>query len=114
MLEKLKEVYAESNLETPDSNLDRSHRIDKPYFDKIKKIKYKSIIGRFNTFRYRALLYRINKDMKLDTKRLQKGAKRVKNQIRFNEKMLFNLLCSNPTKCSKTLKQFGGKSRGIV
>ena len=106
MLEKLKEVYAESNLETPDSNLDRSHRIDKPYFDKIKKIKYKSIIGRFNTFHYRALLYRINKDMKLDTKRLQKGAKRVQNQIRFNEKMLFNLLCSNPTKCSKTLKQF--------
>ena len=57
-LEKVKEIYAESNLEIPDLNLDRAHRIGKSYFDKIKKVKCKSIIVRFNTFRHRKLLYR--------------------------------------------------------
>ena len=58
MREKVKEIYAESNLEIPDLNLDRAHRIGKSYFDKIKKVKCKSIIVRFNTFRHRTLLYR--------------------------------------------------------
>ena len=39
VLEKVKEICAESNLEIPDSNLDRAHRIGKSYFDKIKKVK---------------------------------------------------------------------------
>ena len=63
-LEKVKEIYAESNLEIPDLNLDRAHRIGKSYFDKIKKVKCKSIIVRFNTFRHRTLLYRSKKDVK--------------------------------------------------
>ena len=63
-LEKVKEIYAESNLEIPDLNLDRAHRIGKSYFDKIKKVKCKSIIVRFNTFRHRTLLYRSKKDIK--------------------------------------------------
>ena len=60
------------NLEIPDSNLDRAHRIGKPYFNKIKNVKCKSIIIRFNT---------------------EKGYKTegsVQNQIRFNQKALFN------------------------
>ena len=64
MLEKVKEICAESNLEIPDSNLDRAHRIGKPYFDKIKKVKWKSIIVRFNTFRHRTLVYMAKKDIK--------------------------------------------------
>ena len=60
----MKEICAESNLEIPDSNLDRTHRIGKPYFDKIKKVKCKSIIVRFNTFHHRTLLYRAKKDIK--------------------------------------------------
>ena len=64
MIEKVKEICAESNLEIPDSNLDRAHRICKSYFDKIKKVKCKSIIVRFNTFRHRTLLYRAKKDIK--------------------------------------------------
>ena len=60
----MKEICAESNLEIPDSNLDRAHRIGKPYFDKIRKVNYKSIIVRFNTFRHRTLLYRAKKDIK--------------------------------------------------
>ena len=51
-------------LEIPDPNLDRGHRIGKPYFDKIKKEKCKSIIVRLNTFRHQALLYRAKKDIK--------------------------------------------------
>ena len=58
MREKVKEIYAESNLEIPDLNLDRAHRIGRSYFDKMKKVKCKSIIVRFNTFRHRTLLYR--------------------------------------------------------
>ena len=65
VLEKVKEICAESNLEIPDSNLDRAHRIGKSYFDKIKKVKRKSIIVRFNIFRHRALLHRAKKDIKL-------------------------------------------------
>ena len=52
VLEKVKEICVESNLEIPDSNLDRAHRIGKSYFDKIKKVKCKSIVVRFNTFRH--------------------------------------------------------------
>ena len=64
VLEKVKEICAESNLETPDSNLDRAHRIGKSSFHEIKKVKYKTIIFRFNTFRHRTLLYRAKKDIK--------------------------------------------------
>ena len=64
VLEKVKEICVESNLEIPDSNLDRAHRIGKSYFDKIKKVKCESIIVRFNTFRHRTLLYRAKKDIK--------------------------------------------------
>ena len=53
VLEKVKKVSTESILEIPDSNLDRAHRIDKPYFDRIKKVKCKSIIVCFNTSRHR-------------------------------------------------------------
>ena len=68
VLEKVKKICAESNLEIPDSdsNLDRAHRIGKSYFDKIKKVKRKSIIVRFNIFRHRALLHRAKKDIKLN------------------------------------------------
>ena len=80
VLEKVKEICAESHLEIPDSNLERAHRIGKPYFDKIKKVKCKSIIIRFNTFRHRTLLYKAKKDIKqkkgykirLDRKRHQR------------------------------------------
>ena len=60
----MKEICAESNLEIPYSNLDRAHRIGRPCLDKIKKVKCKSIIVRFNTFRHRTLLYRAKKDIK--------------------------------------------------
>ena len=63
-LEKVKEICAKSNLEIPDSNLDRVHRISKPYFDKIKKVKCKSIIVCFNTFYHQELLHRTKKDIK--------------------------------------------------
>ena len=61
---KVKQICAESNLEISDSILDRAHRIGKPYFGKIKKVKCKSIIVRFNTFRHRTLLYTAKKDIK--------------------------------------------------
>ena len=64
ILKKVKGICAESNLEIPDSNLDRAHRIGKPYFGNIKKVNCKSIIVRFNTFRHRSLLYRAKKDIK--------------------------------------------------
>ena len=54
VLEQVKKICVESNLEIPDSNLNRTHRIGKPYFDKIKKVKCKSItflcliVGRLN------------------------------------------------------------------
>ena len=64
MLEKVKEICAKSNLDIPDSNVDKAHRIGKPYFDKIKKVKWKSIIVRFNTNRHRTLFYRVKKDIK--------------------------------------------------
>ena len=64
VLEKVKEICARSNLEIPDSNLHRAHGIGKPYFGKIKKVKCKSIIVRFNTFRHWTLLYRAKKEIK--------------------------------------------------
>ena len=64
VLEKVTEICAESNFKIPDSNLDRDHQIGKSYFDKIKKVKCKSIIVCFNTFHHRTLLYRAKKDMK--------------------------------------------------
>ena len=64
VLEKVKKICAESMLEIPDSNLDRAHGIDKPYFHKIKKVKCESIIVRFNNFRHRTLLHRAKKDIK--------------------------------------------------
>ena len=53
--EKFKEIL-EIKLEISDSNLDRAHRIGKPYLDKIKRVKCKNIIVRFNTFRHWTLL----------------------------------------------------------
>ena len=82
MLEKVKEICAESNLEIPDSNLDRAHRIGKPYFGKIKKVKCKSTIVRFNTFHHRTLLCKGKKGYKTE--------ERVQNQISFDQKSLFN------------------------
>ena len=76
-LEKVKEICAKSNLEIPDSNLDRVHRISKPYFDKIKKVKCKSIIVCFNTFYHQELLHRTIKGYKTE--------ERVQCQIRFNK-----------------------------
>ena len=64
VLEKLKEICAESNLEIADSHLDRAHRIGKSYFDKIQKVRCKSIIIRFNTFRHRTLLYGVKEHIK--------------------------------------------------
>ena len=64
VLEKVTETCAESNFKIPDSNLDRAHQIGKSYFDKIKKVKCKSIIVCFNTFHHRTLLYRAKKDIK--------------------------------------------------
>ena len=64
VLEKVKEICAESNLEILGSNLGRAHRIGESYFDKIKKVKCKCIIVRFNTFRHRTLLYKAKKDKK--------------------------------------------------
>ena len=63
VLEKVEEICAESNLEIPDSNLDRAHQIGKPYFDKIMKVKCKNIIVCFNTFCHRTLLYRVKKNL---------------------------------------------------
>ena len=64
MLEKVKEICAESNLEIPDSNLDRDHRIGKSYFDRIKNVKCKSIVICFNTFCHQTLLYKAKKGIK--------------------------------------------------
>ena len=64
MLEEVKEIRVESNLEIPDSNLYRADRNDKPYFERIKKAKYKSIIVPFSIFRHRTLLYRAKNDTK--------------------------------------------------
>ena len=64
VLEEVTEICAESNLKIPDSNLDRAHQIGKSYFDKIKKVKCKSIIVCFNTFHHRTLLYRAKKNIK--------------------------------------------------
>ena len=44
VLEKVKEICAESNLGIPDSNLDTALRIGKSYFHKIKKVKCKSVV----------------------------------------------------------------------
>ena len=60
----MKKICADLNLEAPDSNLDRALRIGKPYFGKVKKVKCKNIIIRFNTFRHRTLLYRPKNDIK--------------------------------------------------
>ena len=64
VLEKVKEICAELDLEIPDPNLDRAYRIGKSYFDKIKKVKCESIIVRFNTFHHLTLPYRARKDIK--------------------------------------------------
>ena len=64
VLEKMPEICVKLNLEMADSHPDRAHRIAKPYLDKIKKVKRKSIIVRFNNFRQRTLLYRAKKDIK--------------------------------------------------
>ena len=48
----------------PDLNLDRAHQIGKLCFDKVKKIKWKSIIVCFNTFCHWRLLYRAKQDIK--------------------------------------------------
>ena len=82
VLKKVKEICAESNLEIPDSNLDRGHRIGKSYFDKIKKVNCKSIIVRFNTFRHRSIA--------LQGKKGYKTEERLQNQIRFDQKAIFN------------------------
>ena len=44
VLEKVKEICAESNLGIPDSNLDTALRIGKSYFHKIKKVKCTSVV----------------------------------------------------------------------
>ena len=81
VFEKVKEICAESNLEIPGSNLDRAHRIGKPYFEKIKKVKCKSIIVHFNTF--------VSIHCCIGQKRY-KTEERVQNQIRFKQKALYN------------------------
>ena len=58
VLEKVKEISAESNLGNLNTSLDRVHRIGKSYFHEIKKVKCKTIIVRFNTFRHCTLVYR--------------------------------------------------------
>ena len=51
------------NLEFPDSNLDGAHETGKSYFNRIKKVKCKSIVC-LNTFCHRTLLYRAKNDIK--------------------------------------------------
>ena len=64
VLQKVKEICAELDLEISDPNLDRAYRIGKSYLDKIKKVKCESIIVRFNTFHHRTSPYRARKDIK--------------------------------------------------
>ena len=52
VLEKVKGICTDSNLDIPDSNLDRAHSIGKVYFDGIQKVNCKSIIVRFTTLHH--------------------------------------------------------------
>ena len=79
VLEKVKEICAESNLGIPDSNLDTALRIGKSYFHKIKKVKCKGIIVCFNCCTGQERV---------------KTEERVQNQIRFDQKALFNAFWS--------------------
>ena len=64
-LEKVNEIITKSNLDNPDSNLDKSHQICKTYFDRIRKGNCKRIIVRFTTLPHQTLLHTAIKQKKL-------------------------------------------------
>ena len=57
-------IIKESEVEIPESILDRAHRIGPTYTDNDTGKKMQSIIVRFTTFRYRTLFYTNLKNIK--------------------------------------------------
>ena len=55
------DMFKKGNINISENDIDRAHRIGKPYMDNISKKQCKSIIVRFTSFRKRTLVYRKRK-----------------------------------------------------
>ena len=64
VLEYIKPLFTEANVNIPDLVVDRAHRIGPVYTDRVSKNKCKSIIVRFTTFRHRTMFYRARRNLK--------------------------------------------------
>ena len=58
------DMCKKGNINTQEIDIDRAHRIGKPYVHNISKKQCKSIIARFTSFRKRTLVYRGKKSIK--------------------------------------------------
>ena len=86
VLEKVVEMCKEANIDIPDVVIDRAHRIGNVYEDHSRKVKCRSIIVRFTTFRHRTRFYRAKKKFKKGVKvKLDLTKKRHKLLIEANE-----------------------------
>ena len=65
VLENVKSIIKESSSEIPDVAIDRAHRNGKAHTDKTSRVKCKSIIIQFTTFRHRTMFYHSRKNVKV-------------------------------------------------
>ena len=65
VLKNVKSIIEESRSEIPDVAIDRAHRIGKAHTDKTSRVKCKSIIIQFTTFRHRTMFYHSRKNVKV-------------------------------------------------
>ena len=81
----VKDCFAEADVDTPDTILDRAHRIGPVYKDESDQ-NIQGIIVKFNNFRYRSMFYK-------NRKKLKRG-KRVRIDLTSNryEEALFDNL----------------------
>ena len=68
-LEKIMGFCKDSGIETPDTVIDRVHRIGVLYVDKTTKKSCKRFIVRFSTFGHRTIVYRAKKEHEVSRRR---------------------------------------------
>ena len=58
-----KSLFKEPKVSVPENILDRAHRIEPIYTDRVSQKRSKSSIVRFTTFRHRTLFYRVRNNL---------------------------------------------------
>ena len=110
VLEKVREIISENQVDIPDTGLDRAHRVGPVIDDK------QCVIVRFSTFRHRTLFFRKRKDfcdmkVRLDlTKRRYKLLRAAQEMVESNENIDFVFADIN---CRLKVRFKGGKFKPI-